>query len=138
MQNQASDDTRPDPEVKAKARRRRHTAQYKLHILELADACTQAGSLGELLRREGLYASHLAQWRKQRREGTLRALQPQKRGPVERVASPLLEENERLRAENTRLQLELKKATTILEFQKKVSEIWGIGLMKQESCESLA
>src|SRR3989304_4758444 len=70
----------PDPEVPAKAARRRFTADYKLRILKLADACTEPGSLGALLRQEGLYSTNLATWRRQRDEGTLSALTPKKRG----------------------------------------------------------
>jgi transposase-like protein len=64
----------PDPELKERPERRRFSAKYKLRILEAADACTKPGELGALLRREGLYTSHLSQWRKQRREGALAAL----------------------------------------------------------------
>ena len=71
----------PDPEVVPKAERRRFTAEYKQRILAEADACTQRGAIGALLRREGLYRSHLDKWREQRRAGALQALAPQKRGP---------------------------------------------------------
>ena len=69
-----------DPEVSAKATRRRFTAAYKLSIVEKADACETPGETGELLRREGLYSSHLSSWRKAAREGSLRGL-AKKRGP---------------------------------------------------------
>ena len=70
-----------DPEVKAKPERRRFPAEYKLRILEEADACTENGQTGALLRREGLYSSNLTHWRQQRAEGALKALTPKKRGP---------------------------------------------------------
>ena len=71
---------RPDPEVSEKPTRRRFTAEYKLRILRLADDCTKPGSIGALLRREGLYSSHLTMWRRQRERGALDGLQPNKRG----------------------------------------------------------
>ena len=76
----------PDPEVVAKPKRRQFTAEYRLRILEEADRCMQPGEVGRLLRREGLYTSHLAAWRKARRQGSLRGLTPSKRGarPAER------------------------------------------------------
>jgi transposase-like protein len=87
----------PDPEVVPKAERRRFTAEYKLRILAEADACTQRGEIGALLRREGLYRSHLDKWREQRRAGALQALAPQKRGPK---PDPQAAEIARLRHEN--------------------------------------
>ena len=75
----------PDPEVRERAARRRFTAEYKLRMLRQADACTGTGELGALLRREGLYSSHLTTWRRQREEGSLAALSPKKRG---RPAAP--------------------------------------------------
>ena len=71
---------RPDPEVAAKPKRRRFTAEYRLRILEEADGCTQPGEVGQMLRREGLYSSHLTKWRQARREGSLRGLRSKKRG----------------------------------------------------------
>ena len=73
-----------DPEVEAKPERRQFTAEYKRRILEEADACTEPGQIGALLRREGLYSSNLVHWRKLRAEGALKALTPKKRGPVAR------------------------------------------------------
>jgi transposase len=64
----------PDPELVERATRRKFTAKYKLEILEKADACTEPGEIGELLRREGLYTSHLTYWRKQRKDGALKEL----------------------------------------------------------------
>jgi transposase len=118
----------PDPEVVARPTRRRFTAADKLRILKLADACTAVGSLGALLRAEGLYASNLTTWRRQRTEGTLSALTPQKRGRKVVAPHPLRAENERLRQENARLSTRLKQAELIIEVQKKVSQILGLPL----------
>ena len=113
-------------EVPEKPVRRRFNAEYKLRILREVEACTESGQLGELLRREGLYSSHLNCWRRQRDEGVLAGLTPRRRGrkPKRRDAAAL--ENERLRRENRRLSQRLKQAETIIEVQKKVSEILGI------------
>ena len=112
-----------DPEVKAKPERRRFTAEYKLRILEEADACTENGQIGALLRREGLYSSNLTHWRQQRAEGALKALTPKKRGPK---PDPLAEENAALRRRIDRLEAELIRAETIIEVQKKLSELLGL------------
>ena len=75
----------PDPELTLQAKRRKFTAKYKLEILEKAEACTRPGEVGELLRREGLYTSHLTYWRKQQRDGALKELgRPRGRKPVDR------------------------------------------------------
>ena len=92
--------TMPDPEVVVKAQRRRFTAEYKRRVLQEADACTQRGEVGALLRREGLYSSHLTTWRQQRQRGELQGLMPAKRG---RKADPLAAENARLQRETERL-----------------------------------
>lgn len=118
----------PDPEVVARPTRRRFTAEEKLRILKLADACTAVGSLGALLRAEGLYASNLTTWRRQRTEGVLSALAPQKRGRKASARHPLQAENEILRQENARLSTRVKQAELIIEIQKKVSQILGIPL----------
>jgi len=115
----------PDPEVPEKPVRRRFTAKYKLDILRQADACNEPGSLGSLLRREGLYSSNLTTWRRQRDEGTLAALTPKQRGRKASLPDP---EIERLRKENTRLAKRLKQAELIIDVQKKVSQILGITL----------
>ena len=116
----------PDPEVMEKKPRRRFTAQYKLRILREADACTQSGQIGALLRREGLYSSCLTKWRKQREEGQLDALSPKKRGRKQSPKNPLAERVVGLEKENRRLEHKLKQARTIIEVQKKISEILGI------------
>jgi transposase len=116
----------PDPEVPEKARRRKFSVEYKLRILQLADSCTDPGSLGSLLRREGLYSSNLTTWRRQRDKGILQGLQPVKRGRKPSEPNPLLPEVEKLRKENERLEKRLKRAELIIEVQKKVSQILGI------------
>lgn len=122
----------PNPEVPSKAARRRFTAEYKLRILKQADACTELGKLGELLRREGLYASNLTTWRRQRDEGVLSALKPKKRGRKESFRNPLIEENEKLRRDNERLTERLRRAEIIIDVQKKVSQMLGAPLKTTE------
>jgi len=122
----------PDPEVVATPTRRRFTAADKLRILTLADACTAVGSLGALLRAEGLYASNLTTWRRQRTEGVLSALAPLKRGRKASARHPLRAENETLRKENARLSMRLKQAELIIDVQKKVSQILGLPLETPE------
>jgi transposase len=114
------------PEVAEKAQRRRFEAGYKLRVLEEADRCTEPGQLGELLRREGLYSSHLSTWRRQRDEGALDALGPKKRGRKPKRKDAVTLENERLTRENKRLAERLRQAEAIIEVQKKVSEMLGI------------
>ena len=118
--------TRRDPEVLEQAVRRRFTGEYKLRILEEAERCTEPGQLGALLRREGLYSSHLSTWRRQRQDGILSGLTPKRRGRKANRKDPLVQENQRLRAENERLRTRLKQAETIIGFQKKLSEMLGI------------
>ncbi len=113
----------PNPEVPPKAERRRFTAAYKLRILQAAAACTARGELGALLRREGLYASHLHQWRQEQAAGALQGLAPKPRG---RRTDPQAEEIARLRRENERLQQQLQRAETIIEVQKKLSQLLGL------------
>jgi len=93
---QQGGEVKPDPEVPEKPTRRRFTAEYKLRILRLADACTEPGSVGALLRREGLYSSHLTAWRRQRERDVLDGLTPKKRGRKVAERNPLLPELERL------------------------------------------
>ena len=114
----------PDSEVIARPRRRSFTAEYRRSILEQADAAHDAGAVGLLLRREGLYSSHLATWRRQRKQGGIDALTPKKRGPKV-VVSPLVKENRELLAANARLTKKLKNAELIIEVQKKVAALLG-------------
>lgn len=115
----------PNPEVKPKAKRRRFTAAYKLRILEEVDR--SPGETGAILRREGLYSSHLTNWRKQRRDGSLLAL-GKKRGRKGKSAVEL--ENEKLRREKARLERELEKAQILIGAQKKLAAILGVDLPK--------
>ncbi len=114
----------PDSEVIARPRRRRFTAEYKRSILDQADAAHDAGAVGLLLRREGLYSSHLATWRRQRKQGEFDALMPKKRGPKV-VVSLLVKQNRELQAANARLAKKLKNAELIIEVQKKVAALLG-------------
>ena len=117
-----------DPEVREKAVRRRFTAEYKLRILKEAESCKEQGQLGSLLRREGLYSSNLITWRRQVEKGTLDALSPRKRGPKAKRPDPLVSRNAELERENERLNKKLRQAETIIDVQKKISEILQIPL----------
>jgi len=121
----------PEIEVVAKACRRRFTVGYKLRILQEADSCG-AGGVGEILRREGLYSSHLAKWRQQRREGLLVA---KKRGPKPSIDESAKKELARLERENARLSSRLKRAEQIIEVQKKISDLLGIPLEEPQTEE---
>jgi transposase InsO family protein len=123
---------RPDPEVREKKAYRRVTAEYKLRILREADACAP-GELGALLRREGLYSSHLTRWRAQRERGVLNALVSRKRGRKEDIERPLRKKLVAQEREIERLQKRLRQAETIIDVQKKVSEMLGISLESSES-----
>lgn len=114
----------PDPEVVEKASRRRFTPEYKLKIVQEAEACS-SGELGAMLRREGLYFSNLACWRRQVAEGQLAALTPQRRGRKARAVDPRVLE---LEGEIQRLRERLRRAEEIIEVQKKISEILGMSL----------
>ena len=117
--------SRPDPEVVAKAKRRTFTAEYKLRILQEIEAvAARRGGIGALLRREGLYSSLLATWRRERAAGILEALTPQKRGPKSK-RNPLQEENLKLQRQNARLTEDLRKAHIIIDVQKKVAALLG-------------
>lgn len=115
--------TVPDPEVVVKAQRRQFTAAYKHRILQEADVCARPGDIGALLRREGLYSSHLNTWRHQRVRGEQQGLTPAKRG---RKADPQAAENARLQRETERLKAQLARAELIIEVQKKVSQLLGL------------
>ena len=118
----------PDPEVVAKPKRRQFSAQYRLRTLEEADRCTQPGEVGRLLRREGLYSSHLATWRKARRKGSLRELASKKRGAKPAERNPLDAKVRVLEAKVARLEHELHTAHTILDVQGKVAGLLGLNL----------
>jgi transposase-like protein len=123
----------PDPEVPEKKTRRKFTAAYKLRMLHEAEHCHQPGEIGALLRREGLYSSHLTTWRRQREEGALQALNPKKRGRKETPKDPSVERIVQLEKENQHLRSRLRKAEIIIEAQKKISEILGIEQNLEES-----
>lgn len=120
------DGTRPDPEVWEKKPRRHFTAPYKLRILKEFDACTQPREKGALLRREGLYHSNICTWSRQREKGELQGLAPKKRGRKAKEVNPLTKSLAQLERENRRLNEKLRQAETIIEVQKKISEILGI------------
>lgn len=125
----------PEPEVAAKAQRRRFSAEYKADILRQAEACAPGtGELGALLRREGLYSSHLSAWRAQREEGARGALRPKKRGRKPKPTTQEAQELECLRRENERLRLELEKAELIIGVQKKLSRL--LGLTSEDEAEA--
>jgi transposase-like protein len=108
------------------AKRRQFSGAEKHRILEAADRCTNSGEIGALMRREGLYASLLFRWRKQRREIERERLAPQRRGP--KPDGPLAEQRqiEQLTRQNTRLQGELERAHTIIDVQKKLCTLLGL------------
>ena len=109
-----------DPELAERAKRRTFTAKYKLEILEQAEACTRPGEIGELLRREGLYTSHLTAWRKQRKKGALRELgKPRGRRPVDQRDAEIA----RLERKLERSETELEKARRVIEIQGNVSAL---------------
>jgi transposase len=118
----------PDPEVTARATRRRFTAAYKLQILRTADACAGAGEVGTVLRRAGLYSSHLTTWRRQRDAGSLVALAPKKRGRPAAPSSPLARRIAELERDNAALTRRLHQAETIIDVQKKLCTLLGIPL----------
>jgi len=107
----------PDPELTERPRRRSFTAEYKVKVLKQADSCKKPGELGALLRREGLYSSHLSSWRRQRDAGEL----GRKRG--RKGADPLETENAELRRRAQRAEAELAKARKVIEVQGKVSAL---------------
>ena len=114
----------PDPEVVPTAKRRKFTAEYKLRILDEADGCTEPGQIGALLRREGLYSSHLTTWRRQRERGIFEALAPKKRGRKNK--DELEKELSNLQRENEQLQERLEQAEAIIDVQKKLSRLLGL------------
>jgi len=120
-----------ETEVTAKAKRRRFSAEEKLRILKEADACTKPGEQGALLRREGLYSSHLTEWRRARERGELDALSPKKRGRKAKELHPLEKKVAELQRSLEKAELRAKRAEALVELQKKVSELLGIQLPKE-------
>lgn len=121
----------PDPEVSETKHRRKFTAKYKLKILAEAGSCSLPGQVGALLRREGLYSSHISTWRKLRDQGFLHAMTPQKRGRKIKEKNPLAGKIAQVERENERLKKKLAQAAIIIDVQKKLSEILGIHLPSQ-------
>jgi len=124
----------PDPEVVAKPTRRQFTAAYRLRVLEEADRCTAPGEVGRLLRREGLYSSHLSAWRKARRKGSLQGLSSKKRGAKPSERNGLDAKVRELEAKVARLEKELHTAHTILDVQGKVAGLLGFSLKDGKDC----
>ena len=115
-----------DPEVVDRPLRRRFAPSYKLRIVEEADRCTEPGEVGRLLRREGLYSSHLTTWRKAAHTGSLKALSKKRGRKPER--NPLEEKVRKLEHENARLEKKLEKAHLIIDVQGKVAGLLGLSL----------
>ena len=115
-----------ETEVTAKAKRRRFTAAEKLRILDEADACAKTGQQGALLRREGLYSSHLSEWRRARERGELDALTPKKRGRKALAPNPLEKEVTELKRALEKAEARARKAEALVELQKKISQLLGI------------
>jgi len=113
----------PKTEVPATAKRRRFTASYKLQILQEVDRASHSGEIGAILRREGLYSSHLAKWRELRDSGALNALHGKKRGPKTAKENPLQKKMDTLEKENRRLEKRLIRAEKLIELQKKVAAL---------------
>ena len=126
---------KPDPEVKPPVLRRNFSREEKLRILEEADAC-ERGEVGALLRREGLYASYLSRWRKARYEGTLTGTRTKNRGSKSDTEVLRDHEGEKLRRENRRLRARLQQAETVIEIQKKLSQLLGLETMPPEQSGS--
>lgn len=118
----------PDPEVDPRPQRRRFTAQFKRKVLADAERCSRPGDIGALLRRQGLYSSHLVVWRRQQEEGMLAGLAPRRRGRKPEPKNPLAERVAKLERENALLEKRLRHAQAIMDLQKKVSELLGIPL----------
>lgn len=121
-----------ETEVTPRPKRRYFTANEKLRVLREADACTLAGEIGALLRREGLYSSHLAEWRRAREAGELNALEPKKRGPKPAPVNPLEGKVVELERALAKAEARAKRAEALVELQKKVSELLGVQLAKED------
>ena len=127
-----------ETEVLAKAKRRGFTAEYKQRILDEVDRATASGEVGAILRREGLYSSHLANWRRLREAGELSALEPKKRGPKRKVDAAEDREKRELKKKLAVAEARLKRAEALLDLQKKVSEIFKIELPPPPPDEDLS
>ena len=120
--------TVPEVEMDPKAQRRQFSAKYKLDILERAGECKAPGALGELLRTEGLYSSHLSTWRKQRDAGELAGLTPKKRGRKRVEGDARDRKITELQRENAKLTARAERAEALVELQKKVASLLGTPL----------
>ena len=127
---------RPVTEVSEKAKRRRFTAEYRQRILREAAACTERGEVGALLRREGLYSSHLTIWRQQAEQAQREALAPKKRGPKPKAIDERDQRIAQLERDNAKLARRAERAEALVEVQKKVSQLLGIALPTTEESES--
>ena len=126
-------DQKPPTEVEEKAHRRSFTTAYKLDVLRRADACgSKPGAINALLRREGLYSSHLANWRKQRAEGALNAAKPTKRGPVAKVPDARDRTIAEQQRQIARLTARAERAEALVELQKKVAALLGEPLLGEK------
>jgi len=114
--------TPPEVQVVAKPKRRRFTAKYKRRILEQADACTKPGEVSALLRREGLYSSHLSSWRQARELGELAALEPKKRGPKPKT-DPRDQKIAQLEKQLAKERARRERAEALVEVQKKLASM---------------
>ena len=115
-------------EVTEKAKRRQYSAAYKLKILQEADGCRKPGEVGALLRREGLYSSHLAAWRKARAKGERKGLEARPRGPQAKVPDPREQKLAEQERETARWKARAELAEALVEIQKKVAALLGIDL----------
>ncbi len=122
-----------DVEVSAIARRRRFTAEYKREVLRKAEACTQSGEIGALLRSEGLYSSHLTTWRQAQERGELAGLAPKKRGRKAMPADPRDKKIIELERQNARLTARAERAEALVEVQKKVALLLGAPFDSEKS-----
>lgn len=122
-----------DPAVEAKAKRRRFSVAYKLRVLREADRAKGPGEVGAILRREGLYSSHLTMWRRERDRMARKGLAARKRGPKKHVQDP---RTKRLERENVKLKKRNRRLETLVEIQKKASELLGIPLNRLDADES--
>jgi transposase len=123
----------PDPEVAAKGKRRRFTAEYKRRILAEADRCSKTGDIGALLRREGLHSSHLASWRAARDRGELAVgAAPRKRGPKAKPVDPSAKRIAELERELAKVKARAERAEFLVEMQKKMAALLGRPIPDEE------
>lgn len=127
----------PTPEVSERPERRHFTAAYKLSVLQELSGCKEPGSVGRVLRREGLYSSLVSTWRVQRESGSLAGLAPQKRGRKPQPVNPLAAKYAQLERKNRSLQRKLERTELLVEIQEKIADLFGISLDKPESAGEL-